>query len=109
MKLLLRSGADPDPRSGYGLTPLALAAQIGHTEIMELLLQKGETLLHRMLQEENTQGGGLSCQCYKYLMGWCKEDRARFFSVVPHNRTRGNGHQLKPSKFCLNIRKHFFL
>lgn len=45
--LLLRSGADPDPRSGYGLTPLALAAQAGHTEIMELLLQKGETLLCR--------------------------------------------------------------
>lgn len=69
VKLLLRSGADPDPRSEYGLTPLALAAQIGHTEIMELLLQKGETLLYRMLQEEKACGGGLSCQCYKYLTG----------------------------------------
>lgn len=62
--LLLHSGADPDPRSGYGLTPLALAAQAGHTEIMELLLQKGETLLYR-----KRPSAGRSCQCYQYLMG----------------------------------------
>lgn len=49
VQLLLDSGADPDPRSGYGLTPLALAAQMGHTEIMELLLQKGETLIYSTL------------------------------------------------------------
>lgn len=42
VELLLWSKADPDPRSSYGLTPLALAAQNGHTEILELLLRKGE-------------------------------------------------------------------
>lgn len=42
VKLMLVSGAHPDPRSSYGFTPLALAAQSGHTEIMELLLQKGK-------------------------------------------------------------------
>lgn len=46
VKLLLVSGAHPDPKSSYGFTPLALAAQSGHTKTMELLLQKGKIFLH---------------------------------------------------------------
>ncbi|KAK4827392.1 hypothetical protein QYF61_017797 [Mycteria americana] len=45
---------------------------------------------------------------YKYLKGGCKEDRARLFSVVPSNRTIGNGHKHKHRRVPLNIRKHFF-
>ena len=45
---------------------------------------------------------------YKYLQGGGQEDGAKLFSVVPSDRTRGNGHKLKPGKLQLNPRKNFF-
>jgi len=45
---------------------------------------------------------------FKYLNTGCQEDGARHFSVVPSDRTRGNGHKLKHRKYHLNMRKNFF-
>lgn len=43
--LLLESGADPNTFDIRNKTPLALAAQNGHLNVVEVLLQKGELLL----------------------------------------------------------------
>lgn len=43
-----------------------------------------------------------------YLQSRCQEDGVRLSPVVPNDGTRGNRHQLKHSKFYLNMRKKVF-
>jgi len=51
---------------------------------------------------------GYFLNAYKYLKGGCQEDGARLFSVVPSDRTMGNGHKLKHRKLHLNTKQSFF-
>jgi len=51
---------------------------------------------------------GESYQYIQNLKRGCKEEGARFFSVVPSDRTRGNGHKVKHGRFPWNIQKNFF-
>lgn len=54
--------------------------------------------------EKRSLSGGLM-NMYKYPRKESKEEGARFFLVVPSDRTKGNGHKLKHRKLPLNISK----
>ncbi|KGL73554.1 hypothetical protein N309_03905, partial [Tinamus guttatus] len=56
---------------------------------------------------EKRRLGGDLISVYKYLRGGSEEDGADLFSLVATDRTRGNGHKLKPQKFHRNLRKNF--
>lgn len=61
-----------------------------------------------MAQKKEEKAQGELSIVFTYLKGGCKEDGARLLSVVPIERTRGNGPNLKHGRLPLNIRKHMF-
>lgn len=69
---------------------------LGHLSCEENLSELGEEDAERNL-----------INIYEYLNRGCRGERAKLFSVVPGDRTRGSGHQLEHGSFLLNIRKHF--
>lgn len=68
-----------------------------HLSYEEMLREPGLFSLEKA-QEEN------SPIFYKYLKKGCKKGRAKFFSAVPSDRTRGNGHKMTQRRCHLNIR-----
>lgn len=72
--------------------------------VRDMMIRQGEVEWTGFvdLGEEKAHLGGLINVC-KYLMGWCKEDRTRLFSMLGCKRKRVNGHKWKYSKFHLNV------
>ena len=59
-----------------------------------------------ILEFWRTRRGDL-INAYKYLKGRCQVDGSRLFLVVHRDRTRGNGHKTKHTKFHMNMKKNF--
>ncbi|PWF94171.1 Ankyrin repeat protein [Spiroplasma poulsonii] len=47
VKLLIENGAEINHKNQFGNTPLILASQNGHTEIVKLLIENGAKINHK--------------------------------------------------------------
>lgn len=53
------------------------------------------------------EGRGGSYQWYRHLKGGCREAGAGILSVVPEDKTRGDGQKRDHRRICLSTRKPF--
>lgn len=60
---------------------------VSHKTLIEKLMTSG--------LDEETKALGDLIHLYKYLKGGCKESRARLFSAIPSDRTRGREYKLE--------------
>lgn len=49
MMLLIRNGANIMQTNGHGVSPLGVAAEYGHAEVLEILIHKGNHLITRLI------------------------------------------------------------
>jgi len=61
---LLSQGARLDTRDDQGFTPLLVAAQRGHTEVCELLLEKGKANIEDTTPTGNTALNLAATKCH---------------------------------------------
>lgn len=64
-----------------------------------------DKIITNMVEGTNKSLKGDLINVCKYLIGECKEDWTRLFSLMSSGRTRDNRHKLKYRKFILNMRK----
>ncbi|KAK4825634.1 hypothetical protein QYF61_001419, partial [Mycteria americana] len=79
-----------------------------HNTDVDILEQERLRELGLFSLEKRRVWKGWDISVCKHLKGGSKEHGARLFSVVSHDRARGNGHKLKYKKFCFNMRIFFF-
>ena len=90
-----QASVEPDP-SHSSLTICCPFCEKGQSECFQFLFIATKWLIFEQIN------------AYKYLRCGRQRDKARFFSVVHGNRTRGSGHKLKHRKFRTNVCKNFF-
>ncbi|KAK4831128.1 hypothetical protein QYF61_015431 [Mycteria americana] len=107
---------DPCPLLSTGETHLEVWVQLWSPQYKRDILKQRATKMMKRLEpltyeravtvqpgKEKARG---SCPCVQIPDGGGKE--ARPFSVVPIEKTRGNGHKLKYRKLHLNVREKYF-
>ncbi|KAK4830662.1 hypothetical protein QYF61_012542 [Mycteria americana] len=106
------SSSSPLVRPHLGCWVQFWASQYGRDMGIQERVQQRVTEMVKGLEhlscEERLRELGLFSLERRRLRGTVQRGQSQALSVVPSDRTRGNGHKLKHRRCCLDIRKHFF-